>query len=178
MGEGTGDGVEAAALPTPSVRGHAHRSRDMRIIGRDGQEFRPGVEGGIRPHGSGSGRPPTMVGRPHTGAWRTGPQTPYVTTPRGRLLGKCGSLGIMGADDGREFPRRDTTNLTPPPPPPPHPPKGGAPKKIWAADGTCIYTGRGTLIKFWVAGEDVYRSGSGALVQEQPNQPVTARHPP
>ena len=114
-GEGTGNGVEAAALPALSSRGRAQRSREMGIIGRDGWEFLPQREGGIRPCGSGGGRPPTMVGRTRAGAWRTGPQTPYATTPRGGTLGKFGSPGIMGSDDSQEPPPRDATNLTPPP---------------------------------------------------------------
>ena len=36
-GQGTGDGVESAALPAPSLRGRAHRSREIGIIGRGGQ---------------------------------------------------------------------------------------------------------------------------------------------
>ena len=42
---------------------------------------------------------------------------PYAIIPRGRLLGKFGSLGMMDADYGRAPPRRDATNLNPPPPP-------------------------------------------------------------
>ena len=87
----------------------------MGIIGRDRQEFRLQGEGGICPHGSGGGRPPNMVGRPCAGAWRTGPQTQYFTTPRGEPLIKFGSPGMMGADDGQAPPRRDATKLTPPP---------------------------------------------------------------
>ena len=83
MGEGTGDGVEAAALPTPLTgivgnvkRGRVQRSGQMGIIDRDGQECRPWGEGGLRPSRSGSGRPPTMVERPCAGASRTGPLPP------------------------------------------------------------------------------------------------------
>ena len=94
-GEGTEDGVEAVALSAPSLRGHAQRSWKMGIIGRDRQEFRLQGEGGICPHGSGGGRPPNMVGRPCAGAWRTGPQTQYFTTPRGEPLIKFGSPGMM-----------------------------------------------------------------------------------
>ena len=36
-GEGTGDGVEAVALPAPSPRGRAQRIGEMGIIGRDGR---------------------------------------------------------------------------------------------------------------------------------------------
>ena len=43
--EGTGDGVEAAALPALSPRGRVHRSGEMGIIGRDGREFCPQGEG-------------------------------------------------------------------------------------------------------------------------------------
>ena len=101
----------------------------MGIIGKDWQEFRPRGEGGGCTRGSGGGRPPTMVGRPHAGARRTGTQTPYTTTPRGGILGKFGSLGMMGDDDGRAPPRRDATNLTPPPPA--HlPPYGGPLEKL------------------------------------------------
>ena len=46
-GEGTGNGVEAAALPELSSRGREQRSREMGIIGRDGWEFLPQREGGI-----------------------------------------------------------------------------------------------------------------------------------
>ena len=99
----------------------------MGIIGRDGREFRLRGEWGIRPRGSGGRRPPTMVGRPCAGAWRTGPQTPYAITPRGGPLGKFGSLGMMGAYDGRAPPRRDATNLNPPPPPCTPSPLGGEP---------------------------------------------------
>ena len=115
MGEGIGDGVEAAALPAPSPRRRVQRSWEMRINGRDGQEFRLQGEGGGCSHGSGGGRPPTMVGRPHTGAWRTGLQNPYATTPRGGPLGNFVSLGTMGADDGRSPLCRDATKLNPPP---------------------------------------------------------------
>ena len=93
----------------------------MGIISRDGREFRLQGEGRVIPCGSGGGRPPTMVGRPLTGAWRTGPQTPYATNPRGGHLGKFVSSGMMGSYDGRSPPRRDVTNLNPPPsayPPP------------------------------------------------------------
>ena len=38
--------VEAAALPAPSLCGLAQRSREMGIIRRDRQEFRPRGEGG------------------------------------------------------------------------------------------------------------------------------------
>ena len=82
-GDGTGDGVEAVALPVPSPRGRAQRIVEMGVIGRDGQEFHPWEEGGNCPQGSGGGRSPTMVGSPHIRAWRTGPNTPYATTPRG-----------------------------------------------------------------------------------------------
>ena len=88
----------------------------MGIISRYGQEFHPKGEGGIYPHGSGGGRPPAMVGRPLAGAWRTGTQTPYSTTPRGRPLGKFRSPWMMGSENGRATPRRDATNLNPPPP--------------------------------------------------------------
>ena len=71
------------SLRTVTVRTHVQKSGDMGIISRDGQEFLPWREGGVLPHGSGGGRPPTMVGRPRAGAWRTVPQTPYATTPRG-----------------------------------------------------------------------------------------------
>ena len=127
-GEGTRGMVEAMALPAPSARGRVQRSGYMGITGRDGREFRPSGEGGISPCGSGGGRPPTMVGRPHTWAWRKGPQTPYYTTPRGLPLGKFESPGMMGADDGRAPPLRDATNLTPPPPCTPSP-LGGDPQK-------------------------------------------------
>ena len=73
----------------------------MGIIGRDGQELRPLGEGGIHTRGSDSVIPPTMIGRPCVGAWRAGPQTPYTATPRWVHLGKFGSPGIMGADDGQ-----------------------------------------------------------------------------
>ena len=56
-GEGAGDGVESAALPTPSLRGRVQMSGEMGIIGRDGQEFRPRGEGGVSTRGSGSRRP-------------------------------------------------------------------------------------------------------------------------
>ena len=123
-GEGKEYGVEAAELPVSSPLRHAQRSREMGVIGRDGQEFRPRVEGEILPCRSGFRRPPTMVGRPRAGDCRTVTQTPYTTTPRGVPLGKFGSLGMMGADDGWAPPLRDATNLTPPPP---HtfPPRGG-----------------------------------------------------
>ena len=98
----------------------------MGIIGRNGREFRLRVEGGIRPRGSGGGRPPTMFGRPRAGAWRTGPQTPYATTPRVGPLGKFGSPGMMGADDGCLPLHRHATNLTPPLPRKPSP-LGGDP---------------------------------------------------
>ena len=98
----------------------------MGIISMDEQEFRPREEGGICLCGSGGARPPTMFGHPHTGAWRTGHQTPYATTLRGDPLEKFGSPGMMGADDGREPPSRDTTNLNPPPPCTPSP-LGGDP---------------------------------------------------
>ena len=91
----------------------------MGIIGRDGRKFRSRGEGGIHTRGSGSVRPPTMVWRPCAGAWRTVPQNPYATTPRGGPLGKFGSPGMMGDDDGRAPPHRYATNLNPPPPPPP-----------------------------------------------------------
>ena len=97
-GEGTGDGIETTAIPAPSPRGRAQRIGEMGIIGRDGQVFRPWGEGGIHPCRSGGGRPPTMVRRPHKGAWRTGTQTPYATTPRGGPLGKFGSPAMMGAN--------------------------------------------------------------------------------
>ena len=114
-GEETGDGVEATVLPAPSLRGHVLRSGEVGIIGRDGREFCLRGEWGIRPRGSGSRRPPTMDGRPHAGAWRTGPQ-PHTPLPQGRgPLGKFGFPGMMGADDGWAAPRRDVTNLTPPP---------------------------------------------------------------
>ena len=51
--EGTEDGVEATALPAPSLHGRLQRNREMGIIGGDGQEFRPQEEGGIHPRGSG-----------------------------------------------------------------------------------------------------------------------------
>ena len=95
-GEGTGVGLEAAALPVPSPRGRAQRSGEMGIIGRDGRQFRPRGEGRIHPLGSGGGRPPTMVGLPQAGAWRTGPQTLYATTPRG---GTPAQIWVPG-DDG------------------------------------------------------------------------------
>ena len=103
----------------------------MGIIGRDGREFRPRGEGEIRPRRSGGGRTPNMVGSTNEGVWITGPQTPYATTPRGGPLGKFGSPGMMGADDGRAPPRRDATNLNPSPP-----------RKVWAVDRTHIYHGR------------------------------------
>ena len=115
MDEGTGYGVETAALPAPSPRGNVQKRGEMGIIKKDGREFRLRGEGGILPHGSGSRRPPTMVGRPRAGAWRIIIQNPYATTPRGGTLGKIGSLGMMGADDGRSHPCRDATNLSPPP---------------------------------------------------------------
>ena len=90
----------------------------MGIIGRYGGEFRPRGEGGVRPQWSGGRRPPTMVGRPHAGSLRTGTPTPYATTPREVPLGKFGSPGMMGADDGREPPHRDATIINPPPPSP------------------------------------------------------------
>ena len=90
----------------------------MGIISRDGQEFRPRGEVGVRPRVSGVERPPTMVGHPCAGACRTGPQTPYATTPRGGPLGKFGYPGMMGDDDGQAPLRRDVTNLTPPLHPP------------------------------------------------------------
>ena len=105
--EGTGDRVEAMALPAPSSRRRAQRSREMGIIGRDGRKFYLRGEGGIRPHGSGSGISPTMAGRALSGDWRTGPQTSYTTTPRGGTLETIESPGMMGADDGRAPPCRD-----------------------------------------------------------------------
>ena len=141
-GEGMGNGVEAAALPTPSLHRRVQKSGDMGIIGRDGWEFRMRGEGWIHPRVRGGGRHPSIVGRPHTGSWRTGPQTPYATTPRGGTLGKFWSPEMMGADDGRAPLRRDATNLNPPPCTPS--PLGGKPKKNWAVAGTCISPGRGT----------------------------------
>ena len=88
----------------------------MGILGRDGRKFSLRGEGEICPRRRGGGRPPTMVGRPHARAWRTGPQISYATTPRGVPLGKFVSPGMMGADDGRTSPRRDATNLNPRPP--------------------------------------------------------------
>ena len=82
-----GDGVEATELPVPSLHKHAQRSGEIGIIFRDGKELRPLGEEGIHPHGSGGERPTTMVGYNHAEAWRTGPQTPYDTTPRGVPLG-------------------------------------------------------------------------------------------
>ena len=99
-GKGTGDRVEDEELPTPSPRRRAQRSRETGIIGRDGQELCPREEGGIRPCGSGGGRLPTMVRRPHARDWRTGPQTPYATTPGVGPFSKFGSPGTLGADDG------------------------------------------------------------------------------
>ena len=61
-----------------------------------------------------------MVRRPHAGAWRTGPQTPYSITPREVPLAKFGSLDMMGADDGQAPLRRDATP----------PPLGGNPRKL------------------------------------------------
>ena len=118
MGEGTGDGIDAAVLPASSPHRSVQRSVEMGIIRRDGQEFHPRGEGEISPCRRGSGRPPTMVGRPRAGYWITRPQTPYATTHRGGPLGKFGSPGMMGADDGQVPPCRDETNLTPHPPPP------------------------------------------------------------
>ena len=88
----------------------------MGIISRYGGAFRPRGEGG--------GSPPRKRWRktshygwaPHAGDWRTGPQTLYFITPSGGPLGKFGSPGMMGADDGWVPPRRDATNLNPPRP--------------------------------------------------------------
>ena len=81
-----GGRVEAVALSVPSLCGRVQKIGETGIIVRDGKEFCPRVEGGIRPRRSGGGRPPTMSGRPCVGSWRTGPQTPYATTPRGGPL--------------------------------------------------------------------------------------------
>ena len=59
---------------------------------------------------------------PQSRGLRTGPQSPYATTPRGEPLGKFGSTGMMSADDGRAPSCRDATNLNPPPPPAQLPP--------------------------------------------------------
>ena len=69
--EGAGDWVEAVALPTPSPYGRMQRSGEMGIIRRDGQEFCPQGEGGIRTRRGGGGRPPNMAGRHFAEAWRT-----------------------------------------------------------------------------------------------------------
>ena len=79
---------------------------------------------GISPCGSGGRRLPTMLGRPHAGAWIKGPPHPHVTTPKGVPLGKFGSPWMMGPYDGQDPLCRDATNLNPPPPCTP-PPLGG-----------------------------------------------------
>ena len=95
-GEGTGDRIEAMVLPAPSPRSRTQRIREMAIIQRDGQDFRPRGDLGTRLCGSGGRSPPTMAGRPRAGDCITGPQTPYSVTRWAP-------------------PRRDATNLTPPP---------------------------------------------------------------
>ena len=82
-----------------------------------------------------------MVMHPRAGAWRTGPQTPYIITPRGVPLGKLGSLGMMGDDDGRAPLRRDATNLTPPPPLHTFPPRGGPLEKFGLRPGHAFLPG-------------------------------------
>ena len=101
--DGGGDGGQGRGRGGPrtvTAWTCAQRSREMRIIGRDGQEFRPQGEWGVCPHRRGGGRPPNMVGEPHAGAPRKGLKIPYTTTPRGGPLGKFASLGMMGADIG------------------------------------------------------------------------------
>ena len=115
-GEETGDGVEAAALPAPSPCGHAQRSK----VDGDHQQGWSGILSEGRGGGSSSWKRQRKT--LHYGmvilcrSWRTRPQIPYATTPRGGTLGKFGSPGMMNADDGQDPPRRDGTNLNPPPP--------------------------------------------------------------
>ena len=63
--------------------------------GMGGNSVRGERGGGVRIRGSGGGRLLAMVGRPLSGDCRTGPQTPYATTPRGIPLGKCGSPWVI-----------------------------------------------------------------------------------
>ena len=104
-GEGTGDRIEAMVLPAPSPRSRTQRIREMAIIQRDGQDFRPRGDLGTRLCGSGGRSPPTMAGRPPC-------RRLYNRTPNPIL---CHSLGApaQGCDQ---------------PDPPPHtfPPWGGA----------------------------------------------------
>ena len=109
--EVTGNGVEATALPALSLRKRVQGSGEMGSSAWMGRNYVCRDMGVISPCRSFGGRPLTMVGRPREGAWRTGPQNPYATTPRGGTPGKFGFLGMMGADDGRAPPRRDATNL-------------------------------------------------------------------
>ena len=161
-------GVRGRGCSAPravTTRTCAHRSGEIGIIVRDGREFRLRGEGGICPRGIGGGRPPTMVGLPHTGAWKTRPQTPYATKPKGVPLGKLVPRGwwvltMVG---------RPCTGIRPTWTPPPCTPSplGGYPHKN-------LNCGRDTHF----SREDGHLSGSGAPAQGQPQQPVTARHFP
>ena len=133
----------------------------MGIIGRDGRELFPGGEGMICPRIRGGGRPPTMNGRTHAAAWRTVPQTPYATTPMGGPLGKFGSLGMMGDDDGRAPLHRDATNLTPPRHTFPH--KGGPLEKNLLQPGHAFIPRGEPLAKFGSSGRMDTNQGCAPL---------------
>ena len=78
MGEGTGDGVDDVALLDPSSCRRAQRIREMGIIGKDGQEFRPQRDGGVVPAEAAAGDPPLCVDAPAQGL---GEQDPKTHTP-------------------------------------------------------------------------------------------------
>ena len=70
------------SLRTVTVRTHVQKSRDMGIIGRDGQKFRLQGEGGILPCGSGGGNPPLWSGAHAQGIGEQDPK-PHTPPPLG-----------------------------------------------------------------------------------------------
>ena len=110
------DRVEAAALPVLSPRGLMYIG-----VGRWGSLA--GM-GGNSVYGESGGFVPAEVVAEDPPLWSSahaqgiGEQEPLTYTPPplgGESLGKFGSPGMMGDDDGRAPLRRDATNLNPPP---------------------------------------------------------------